>query len=147
MRTYYYIHDTIERLNDTVMIKLARSRGSGPSPSPAGSMLKARAQILASLSSRKPSLSRGFQAELGPHITSFASCPASVIALSLLLFFPTPNWQHLPHPYSRLDEEVETPEAELKLHPNLPLSTPRYHHYQLTQSTAWRIPTKSDTWS
>jgi hypothetical protein len=28
----------------------------------------------------------------------FASSPASVIALSLLLFFHTPNRQHLPHP-------------------------------------------------
>jgi len=43
-----------------------------PSPSPGGSRLKARASISASPGSQKPSLSPGFQAEPGPHITTVA---------------------------------------------------------------------------
>ena len=44
-----------------------------PSPSPGGSRLKARASNSPSPGSRKPSLSRGFQAEPGPYITSWVA--------------------------------------------------------------------------
>ena len=70
-----------------------------------------------------------------------------MIALSLLFFFPTPESAPPAPPISRLDEEAETPEAELKPHPNWPLSMPHHHHYWPSRSTARRIPTKSDTWN
>jgi len=54
-------------------VNKSKSRGSGPSRAQAlaaqRSRLKARASISGSPGSQKPSLSPGFQAEPGPHIT------------------------------------------------------------------------------